>query len=111
MQVCVGGMPAKLDVSTAGVAIAAVDAQPTGVMLMAERHRLLALDPLIGGIWRTDHAADHPQHERDDEDSAEDRDASKSIGYYGGKSEPSTGCYLGGCARCKNGGDHIENSQ
>ena len=29
------------------MAVAAVDPQPADVMLMAERHRLLALDPLI----------------------------------------------------------------
>ena len=63
-----------------GVAVAAVDAESADVMLMAERHRLLALDPLIGRVRRADHAADHPQHECDGEHSAEDRDAGESIG-------------------------------
>src|ERR1700692_5155588 len=61
------------------MAVPAVDAQSGHVMLMAEGYRLLALDPLIGGIRRADHAPDDPQHESDDKDSAEDRDASKSI--------------------------------
>jgi hypothetical protein len=60
--------------------VAAVDAESRYVMLMAEWHRLLALDSLIGGVRRPHHAADHPQHESHGKDSAEDRDAGESIG-------------------------------
>ena len=49
-------------------------------MLMAEGNRLLALDALVGGHRRADHAADHPENERYDEDRPEDRDAGESVG-------------------------------
>ena len=40
MQVCVGGMPAKLDVLDRGVAVAAANAKPADVVLVAELDRL-----------------------------------------------------------------------
>ena len=46
MQVLVGGMPADGDDFDRGVAVAAVDADAAGVMLVAELHRLL--DELVG---------------------------------------------------------------
>jgi len=60
--------------------VPAVDSESAGVMLMAERNRLLALDPLIGRVRRAHHAADRPQYEGNGEYSAEDRDAGESIG-------------------------------
>ena len=44
MHVFVGGMPAKLRVFDRRVTVAAVDPQPADVVLVAERHRLLARD-------------------------------------------------------------------
>src|SRR5437867_1045062 len=42
------------------VAVAAIDSQPCHMMLMAEGYRLLARDALVGRVWRTYDAADHP---------------------------------------------------
>ena len=42
MQVWVGGKPAYAERLDRGVAVAAVDAELAGVVLVAERHRLLA---------------------------------------------------------------------
>ena len=43
-------MPANADVLDRGVAVAAVDAEPADVVLVAERHRLLARDAGLGDV-------------------------------------------------------------
>src|SRR5882724_1024800 len=53
-----------------GVAVSAIDTESCDVMLMTERHRLLALDSLIGCIGRPDDATYRPQHETNGEDRA-----------------------------------------
>ena len=67
MQVSVGGMPANADLLDRGVAVAAVDAEAADVVLVAERHRLLARDVLPGDIGRAhDHVAKPDQQHRQD---------------------------------------------
>ena len=54
--------------------------RPADVVLMAERHGLLAHDALVGDVRRADDAADHPEDEADDEHRAEDRHARERVG-------------------------------
>ena len=75
-----GGDPREIRRLHRGVTVAAVDAQAGDVMLMAERHGLLADDALIGRVRRTDDSADGPEHKTDNEDSPKDGDTRKRIG-------------------------------
>ena len=57
-----------------GMAVAAVDSQSRHVMLVAERHRLIANDLLFGDVRRADNAAPRERHGNDYDKAAEDRE-------------------------------------
>ncbi len=73
MQVLVGGMPAKADVSTDGVAIAAVDAVVADVVQVAELNRLL---DVFLGARHVGRAAEH--HDEPDEAPAQEEKTDKT---------------------------------
>jgi hypothetical protein len=45
--------PGETRLLDGGVAVSAIDSEAADVMLMAERHRLVSGDVLLGYVWRT----------------------------------------------------------
>src|SRR5262249_46473147 len=63
-----------------GVAVAAVDAQLAGVVLVTELYRLLARDALLRDVARAVDERQEPQAPGDEEQRAEDADPRQRVG-------------------------------
>src|SRR5262245_21148497 len=62
-----------------GVAVAAIDPQAGDVVLVAERHRLLAGDADAGGVSGALQLGQDPEKSRDNEDETEDTDLGEGV--------------------------------